>query len=90
MASAQEHRPLNLMPVPASARPATGHLVVDASFWVALTGHDDARLGGAVQRFLRQLRRQTGHLAIPINAGSDNSLRERSRWTKTTGKIRPL
>jgi hexosaminidase len=59
-ASAQEQRPLNLMPVPASVQLGTSQLAVDASFSVAVTGHDDARLERAVQRFLRQLGRQTG------------------------------
>ena len=48
------------MPVPASVQPGLGRLILDASFTVAVTGHDDARLERAVQRFLRQLGRQTG------------------------------
>jgi hypothetical protein len=59
MASAQEQRPLNLMPVPARVPSGAGQLAVDASFSVAATGHDDARLERAVQRFLRQLGRQS-------------------------------
>jgi hexosaminidase len=58
--SAQEQRPLNLMPVPANVQLGTGLLAVDSSFSVALTGHHDARLERAAQRFLRQLGRQTG------------------------------
>jgi hexosaminidase len=58
--NAQQQRPLNLMPTPASARSGTGQLAVDSSFSVGVTGHDDARLERAVQRFLRQLGRQTG------------------------------
>jgi hexosaminidase len=60
LASAQEQRPLNLMPVPVSMQLGTGQLAIDASFSVAVTGHDDARLKRAAQRFLRQLGRQTG------------------------------
>jgi hexosaminidase len=59
MASAQEQRPLNLMPAPASVQSGAGQLAVDASFSVAMTGHDDARLERAVRRFLRQLGRQS-------------------------------
>src|SRR6202521_3153094 len=70
LASAQEQRPLNLMPVPASVQRGTGQLAVDASFSVALTGHDDARLERAVQRFLRQLGRQTGLILAAKPAGA--------------------
>jgi hexosaminidase len=59
-ASAQERRPLNLMPVPANVQLGAGRLAVDSSFSVALTGHHDARLERAAQRFLRLLGRQTG------------------------------
>jgi hexosaminidase len=58
--SAQEQRPLNLMPVPANVKLGSGRLAVDSSFSIALTGHTDARLERAAQRFLRQLGRQTG------------------------------
>jgi hexosaminidase len=60
MASAQEQRSLNLMPVPASVHSGADQLAVDASFSVAVTGRHDARLERALQRFLRQLGRQTG------------------------------
>jgi hexosaminidase len=63
-AGAQEP-PLSLMPLPASAQLGTGRLRIDSSFTVALTGHTEARLGRAVQRFLQQLSRQT---AIPFSA----------------------
>ncbi|MFI5056570.1 MAG: beta-N-acetylhexosaminidase [Candidatus Acidiferrales bacterium] len=69
-ASAQEQRPLILMPVPASVQLGTGQLAVGASFSVALTGHDDARLERAVQRFMRQLGRQTGLILAAKPAGA--------------------
>jgi hexosaminidase len=59
---AQDQPRLNLMPMPASLQTGTGSLRVDSSFTVALTGHTEPRLDRAVQRFLRQLSRQT---AIP-------------------------
>ena len=65
-ATPQEQQPkLNLMPWPASVQSATGSLRIDSSFSVALTGHTEARLDRAVQRFQRQLSRQT---AIPLSA----------------------
>jgi len=62
-ASAQEPSRLNVMPWPASVQAGSGSLRVDSSFSVALTGHTEARLDRAVQRFLRQLSRQT---ALPL------------------------
>ena len=64
-ANAQDQRRLHLMPWPASLQIGSGSLRIDSSFSVALTGHREARLDRAVQRFLRQLSRQT---AIPLSA----------------------
>ena len=64
-ARAQEQPRINLMPCPANVQAGSGTLRVDASFSVALTGHTEARLDRAVQRFLRQLSRQT---ALPFSA----------------------
>ena len=63
-AGAQEQPKLNLMPWPANLQAGSGTFRVDASFSVALTGHTEARLDRAVQRFLRQLSRQT---AVPFS-----------------------
>src|SRR5882762_625964 len=64
-ATAQDQPRLNLMPTPANLQIGTGDLRIDSSFSVALTGHTEARMDRAVQRFLRQLSRQT---AIPLSA----------------------
>src|SRR6202048_4798675 len=64
-APAQEPPRFNLMPLPANLQTGSGSLRVDSSFSVALTGHTEARLDRAVQRFLRQLSRQT---ALPFSA----------------------
>jgi hexosaminidase len=63
-AAAQEQPRLNLMPMPANVQSGTGSLRIDSSFSVALTGHTESRLDRAVQRFLRQLSRQT---ALPFS-----------------------
>ena len=68
-ASAQEQPRLHLMPWPANLQTGSGGLRIDSSFSVALTGHTEARLDRAVQRFLRQLFRQT---AIPFSAKTSN------------------
>jgi len=62
---AQEQPRLNLMPMPANVQSGSGSLRVDSSFSVALTGHTEPRLDRAVQRFTRQLSRQT---ALPFSA----------------------
>ncbi|MDP9147181.1 MAG: family 20 glycosylhydrolase [Acidobacteriota bacterium] len=58
---------LNLMPAPANLQNASASLRVDTTFTVALTGHTDARLNGATERFLQQLAKRTG---LPINPKS--------------------
>jgi len=60
---AQNQLRLNLMPIPASAQTGIGALPIAASFSVALTGYQEPRLDRAIQRFYRQLSRQTG---IPL------------------------
>ena len=59
-------QPLNLMPTPAKLQAGAGQLVVDPSFTVATTGYSDARLKRAVDRFLSDLRRQTGMLPLDM------------------------
>jgi hexosaminidase len=58
--SAAEPQQLNLMPMPASVQMQTGQLVIDPSFSVGISGHSDAQLQRAIERFLDDLRRQTG------------------------------
>ena len=68
--AAQDQRPLNLMPAPSGLQMGTGHLTVDSSFSVALTGHTEPRLDRAVERFLHQLALQTAipRFAKPVSA----------------------
>ena len=58
--SAAEPRPSSLMPMPDQVQLRTGELVIDASFTVGISGPSDAQLQRAVERFLDNLRRQTG------------------------------
>ncbi|HKF26050.1 MAG TPA: family 20 glycosylhydrolase [Candidatus Acidoferrum sp.] len=51
---------LRLMPQPASVVPGAGSLRIDANFSIAFTGHSEARLRRAADRFLTGLREQTG------------------------------
>jgi hexosaminidase len=61
--TAAQQPALSLMPMPANVQVGSGSLRVDSSFSVALSGHSEARLDRAVDRFLRQLARQT---ALPL------------------------
>jgi hexosaminidase len=49
-----------LMPLPVTARPADGKLVIDNTFKAVLAGAADARLEAAIGRLVAQLSRQTG------------------------------
>lgn len=52
-------QPPNLMPMPASYQFGSGQLPIDSSFSVAMRGFREPRLERAVQRFVRDLSRQT-------------------------------
>jgi hexosaminidase len=60
---AQQPR-LNLLPMPFSVQRGEGELAIDGTFSVSLTGYTEPRLERAVQRFRRELARQTG-LVLP-------------------------
>ena len=64
--SVAEPQQLNLMPMPASVQMQTGQLVIDPSFSVGISGQSDAQLQRAVERFLQNLRRQTGMPALDM------------------------
>ena len=55
---------LNLMPMPAKVQMGSGQLVLQPSFSVAITGVKDPRLEHAIDRFLNDLRRQLGWVAL--------------------------
>jgi hexosaminidase len=60
LCSAEPQSALSLMPLPTTVQFGTGHLVIDTSFSVGITGPNDPALQRAVQLFLTDLRRQTG------------------------------
>lgn len=66
LADAQVPSSLNLMPVPANLQMGMGQLVVDPSFIVGINGGRDPLLQRAVDRFLNDLRRQTGMLPLDM------------------------
>src|SRR6185437_11655555 len=67
---AETHSPgLNLMPWPASVKPATGSLPIDPTFTVALKG-SDPRLQEVADIFLNDLRRHTGMLATSFQVAT--------------------
>ncbi len=66
---AQSAAPLSLMPMPASVQPGTGRLMITQSFSVAITGEKDPVLHREVERFVRDLSRQTG---MPLSAAPND------------------
>ena len=60
---------LNLMPMPSTVQTGTGKLLIDPSFSVGITGQSDPLLARAVDRFLNDLRRQTGMLPLDMKVG---------------------
>src|ERR1700756_3916541 len=65
MANAQSNSPLNIMPLPAKVERAEGSLKIDSAFRIAFAGHREPRLDRAGQRFLHQVRLQTGIVLLP-------------------------
>jgi hexosaminidase len=57
---------LNLMPMPSTIKMADGKLSIDPSFSAAIEGPADPVLQRAVDRFLNDLRRQTGMLPLDM------------------------
>ena len=64
--AAQPQAAVNLMPIPTNLRMGTGRLAIDPSFSVAISANSDPRLQRAVERFLNDLRRQTGMLPVNV------------------------
>jgi hexosaminidase len=59
-ARAETSPDLNVMPLPAKAQLGNGALKINADFTVAFVGFREARLDRARQRFMEQLKRETG------------------------------
>jgi hexosaminidase len=70
MANAQSNLPLNIMPLPAKAERGDGSLKIDASFHLAFVGYREQRLERAGQRFVHQVRRQTGIVLLPASTNT--------------------
>jgi hexosaminidase len=68
MASAQAQPQLNLMPMPSSVQLGSGHLAINQSFSIAITGHRDSILDRGIQRFIAQLSTGTG-MRLKISTG---------------------
>jgi hexosaminidase len=67
---AQAQPQVNLMPWPSNVELGSGQLRIDESFSISqdIHGYGDPRLSGAINRFLRQLSRQTGMPFRPSDA----------------------
>jgi hexosaminidase len=64
---------LNVMPLPAHVQQGSGALAIDSKFSASLTGYVDARLERALQRFLKQLARETGLVFVKPAAEGNKS-----------------
>jgi len=73
MTYAQSAAPLNIMPLPAKVETADGWLKIDSSFNITFAGYREARLERAGQRFLHQVRRQTGIVPLPANKNASTA-----------------
>jgi hexosaminidase len=67
MSQAQDKPPLNIMPLPAKLVLGDGSLKIDSNFSISFSAYHDARLDRAGQRFLHQLRRETGIVLLPAS-----------------------
>jgi hexosaminidase len=76
MVHAQSNTPMNMMPLPAKVERAEGSLKIDADFRIAFIGYREPRLERAGQRFLHQIRRQTGIVLLPSNKTSGSPMLE--------------
>jgi hexosaminidase len=72
IAAAQAQPQPNLMPMPSSVQLGSGHLAINQSFSVAITGHHDSILDRGVQRFLAQLSQETG-MRLKVTAGQESN-----------------
>jgi hexosaminidase len=86
MANAQSNLPLNIMPLPAKAERAEGSLRIDSSFRIAFAGYREHRLERAGQRFLHQVRRQTGIVLLPASTNTGAATLE----IKTDHESKPI
>jgi hexosaminidase len=71
LGEAQMSQSPSLMPLPAKMQMGNGRLLIEPSFTVAITGHQEERLKRAVEIFLTQLGQQTG--MPPIDMRVTNS-----------------
>ncbi len=56
----------NLMPLPQHMEMKNGSLLIDTAFSVSITGHNDALIRQAVERFVDRLRQHTGMLPLDM------------------------
>src|SRR5882762_2360049 len=76
MVKAQSNEPLNIMPLPAKVERGERWLKIDGNFRLAFAGFREPRLERAGQRFLHQLRRQTGIILLPSSTNPSTATLE--------------
>ena len=90
LVAAQAPQQLNLMPLPMSVQLGTGHLLINQSFSVVITGHKDPMLDRGVVRFIAELSHETGmRLKATPREESNATLQIQSeRGSETVQKVR--
>ncbi len=81
---------VSLMPLPAKMQLGTGNLKIDARFGVALTGYSEPRLERATERFIVQLREETGIVFAnrgPVDAGKATLVVSTDRASKPVQEL---
>jgi hexosaminidase len=69
--AAAEVQRLKLMPLPSTVQLGTGHLLINQSFSVTITGHRDAMLYRGVDRFIAELSHEMG-MRLKATAGEES------------------
>ena len=64
---------LNVMPLPAHVQQGSGSMAIDNKFSASLTGFVEPRLELSLQRFRKQLARETGLVFLKPTAGGNKS-----------------
>jgi hexosaminidase len=85
LATAQAPTQLKMMPLPSSVQLGTGHLLINQSFSVAVSGHRDSILDRGIQRFIDELSHETGmRLKATVGQESNTTLQIHSEHGSET------
>ncbi|HZC65812.1 MAG TPA: family 20 glycosylhydrolase [Candidatus Dormibacteraeota bacterium] len=81
---------LNVMPLPSRVQQGSGSLPIEAKFSVSVTGYAEPRLERSLQRFRKQLARETGLVFAKPTAGGNKSESAATLTIHTAHGSRPI